>query len=179
MLILFAAMPFCAAGGIFGHFVVGQPMSLFSQMGIVAAAGVAVNDNLVLIDYVHRLRKKGMSAVDAIIEAGTRRFRPILLTSITTFVGLLPLMMERSIQAQWLIPIAIGLAFGVMFALFVTLFLVPALYGMGADFKRFCIYLFSGKRRMSFYSERGVSVQPEQNSTDEPGDLPSPQPNSA
>ena len=179
MLILFAAMPFCAAGGIFGHFVVGQPMSLFSQMGIVAAAGVAVNDNLVLIDYVHRLRKKGMSAVDAIIEAGTRRFRPILLTSITTFVGLLPLMMERSIQAQWLIPIAIGLAFGVMFALFVTLFLVPALYGMGADFKRFCIYLFSGKRRMSFYSERGVSVQPEQNSTDEPGDLPSPQQNSA
>jgi predicted RND superfamily exporter protein len=86
----------------------------------------------------------------ALIEAGTRRFRPILLTSLTSFVGLLPLMMERSIQAQFLIPIAVGLAFGVLFALLVTLFFVPALYGIGADIKRFFGYLFCGKPRPRF-----------------------------
>ena len=155
-LILFAAVPFCATGGILGHFIGGQSLSIFSFMGIVAAAGVAVNDNLVLIDYVHKLREKGMSGMDALVEAGARRFRPILLTSITTFVGLLPLMMERSIQAQWLVPIGVGLAYGVLFALFVTLFLVPCLYGLGADVKRFFQYLFSGKKRMTFHKELSV-----------------------
>ena len=154
-LILFAAVPFCVTGGILGHFVIGQPIGLFSFMGIVAAAGVAVNDNLVLIDYVHKLRDRGMSGMEALVEAGARRFRPILLTSLTTFVGLLPLMMEKSIQAQWLIPIGIGLAYGVLFALFVTLFLVPALYAIGADVKRFVLYLVSGKKRMAFHKEYG------------------------
>ena len=136
MLILLAAMPFCFTGAIVGHLLMGHPLSLMSYLGISAAAGVAVNDNLVLLDYVHKLRAKGMDGAQALIEAGTKRFRPILLTSLTTFVGLLPLMMERSIQAQWLIPIGIALAFGVLFALFVTLFFVPALYGIGADIKR-------------------------------------------
>jgi len=136
LLILLAAMPFCFTGAIVGHLLMGQPLSLMSYLGISAAAGVAVNDNLVLLDYVHKLRDKGMDGAQALIEAGTKRFRPILLTSLTTFVGLVPLMMERSIQAQWLIPIGIALAFGVLFALFVTLFFVPALYGIGADVKR-------------------------------------------
>jgi len=136
MLILLAAMPFCFTGAIIGHLLMGHPLSLMSYLGISAAAGVAVNDNLVLLDYVHKLRAKGMDGAQALIEAGTKRFRPILLTSLTTFVGLVPLMMERSIQAQWLIPIGIALAFGVLFALFVTLFFVPALYGIGADIKR-------------------------------------------
>ena len=149
-LILLAAIPFCMTGAIVGHLFMGQSLGLFSYLGIMAAAGVAVNDNLVLIDYVHKLRSKGLSAADALIEAGTRRFRPILLTSITTFVGLLPLMMERSIQAQWLIPVAIGLAYGVAFALLVTLFFVPALYGIGADIRRFFGYLISGKRQEAF-----------------------------
>ncbi|MEM6411842.1 MAG: efflux RND transporter permease subunit [Pseudomonadota bacterium] len=149
-LILFAAIPFCFTGAVVGHLVFGTPIGLFSYLGIMAAAGVAVNDNLVLIDYVHKLRAKGLSAADALVEAGTRRFRPILLTSLTTFVGLLPLMMERSIQAQWLIPVAIGLAFGVMFALLVTLFFVPALYGIGADIRRFFGYLISGRRQDTF-----------------------------
>ncbi|MEO1405873.1 MAG: efflux RND transporter permease subunit, partial [Pseudomonadota bacterium] len=152
-LILLAAIPFCLTGAIVGHLVMDTPLGLFSYLGIMAAAGVAVNDNLVLIDYVHKLRAKGLSAADALIEAGTRRFRPILLTSVTTFVGLLPLMMERSIQAQWLIPVAIGLAYGVMFALLVTLFFVPALYGIGADIRRFYGYLVSGKRRDSFAAQ--------------------------
>jgi len=109
------------------HMTMGATMSLLSILGMFAAAGVAVNDNLVLLDYVHRLREQGMDGAEALVQAGTRRFRPILLTSLTTFVGLLPLLTEKSLQAQWLIPIGISLAFGVLFALFVTLFFVPAL----------------------------------------------------
>ena len=127
-----------------------RTMSLLSILGMFAAAGVAVNDNLVLLDYVHRLREKGLEGADALIEAGTKRFRPILLTSLTTFVGLLPLLMERSLQAQWLIPIGISLAFGVLFALFVTLYFVPALYGIGADIRRWFAYVIKGKPRIPF-----------------------------
>jgi multidrug efflux pump subunit AcrB len=150
LLILLAAMPFCFTGAIVGHLLMGQPLSLMSYLGISAAAGVAVNDNLVLLDYVHKLRDKGMDGAQALIEAGTKRFRPILLTSLTTFIGLVPLMMERSIQAQWLIPIGIALAFGVLFALFVTLFFVPALYGIGADIKRGFARLVLRRPRQNF-----------------------------
>ena len=128
----------------------GATMSLLSILGMFAAAGVAVNDNLVLLDYVHRLRAQGMDGAQALVEAGTRRFRPILLTSLTTFVGLFPLLMEKSLQAQWLIPIGISLAFGVLFALFVTLFFVPALYGIGADIRRGMIYLIKGTPQAKF-----------------------------
>lgn len=152
LLILLAAIPFCAMGGIIGHLVLGYTMSIFSILGIVAAAGVAVNDNLVLIDYVNRLRRTGMGGAKALVEAGVARFRPILLTSLTTFVGLMPLMMERSIQAKFLIPIGIGLAFGVAFALLVTLFFVPALYGLGADLERHVVGAWTGKRRRNFSS---------------------------
>jgi len=145
ILILLAAIPFCYCGMIIGHLVFGASMSLLSILGMFAAAGVAVNDNLVLLDYVQRLRAKGMDGAQALIEAGTRRFRPILLTSLTTFIGLLPLLSETSLQAQWLVPIGISLAFGVLFALFVTLFFVPALYGIGADIRRFFAYLVTGK----------------------------------
>ena len=127
-------------------------MSVLSMLGMFAAAGVAVNDNLVLLDYVHRLREKGMDGAEALVVAGTRRFRPILLTSLTTFIGLLPLLSEKSLQAQWLIPIGISLAFGVLFALFVTLFFVPALYAIGADIRRFFIYLVKGRPQERFSS---------------------------
>ena len=116
----------------------------------MAAAGVAVNDNLVLIDYINKLREKGMDGAEALVEAGTKRFRPILLTSVTTFVGLLPLMMEQSIQAKYLVPVGVGLSFGVLFALFVTLFLVPSLYSIGADIRRFFIYLVTSKKQPVF-----------------------------
>jgi multidrug efflux pump subunit AcrB len=112
-------------------------MAIFSYFGIAAAAGVVVNDNLVLMDYCNRLRAKGMSARDAIVEAGVVRFRPILLTSVTTIVGLTPMMLERSIQAAFLIPIVVSLAFGVFFAFFVTLLMVPSLYGIGLDIGAF------------------------------------------
>ena len=108
-------------------------IAIFSYFGIAAAAGVVVNDNLVLIDYTNRLRDKGMEPIEAIVEAGVARFRPILLTTVTTIVGLLPMMFERSIQAKFLIPIVIALSFGVFIAFFVTLLMVPALYAMGLD----------------------------------------------
>lgn len=150
LLILLAAMPFCFTGAVLGHMVMGLPISVLSYLGISAAAGVAVNDNLVLIDYVHKLRDSGMDGAEALIEAGTKRFRPILLTSLTTFVGLVPLMLERSLQAQWLVPIGVALAFGVLFALFVTLFFVPALYGIGADIRRFFVGLIKRQKQPKF-----------------------------
>jgi len=162
ILILLAAIPFCYCGMIMGHLVMGYTMSLLSTLGMFAAAGVAVNDNLVLLDYVHRLREKGMSGAEALVEAGVRRFRPILLTSLTTFVGLMPLLMEKSLQAQWLIPIGISLAFGVFFALFVTLFFVPALYGIGADIRRYFIYVVKGRPQEKFSAglDRNEDVVP-------------------
>jgi multidrug efflux pump subunit AcrB len=132
MLIL-VAMPYAFVGAIVGHAVLGMTMAIFSYFGIAAAAGVVVNDNLVLMDYCNRLRDQGMSRREAIIEAGVARFRPILLTSVTTIVGLTPMMLERSIQAAFLQPIVVALAFGVFFAFFVTLLMVPSLYGIGLD----------------------------------------------
>ncbi len=168
ILILLAAIPFCYTGAIFGHLIMGHSMSILSSLGIFAAAGVAVNDNLVLLDYVHKLREKGMDGAEALVEAGTRRFRPILLTSLTTFIGLMPLLLERSIQAQWLIPIGISLAFGVLFALFVTLFFVPALYGIGADIRRGMIYLITGQPQPKF----SASISPKNLGEGDRGSLP-------
>ena len=132
-LLIMVAIPFAYMGAVYGHFIFGMNMTLFSYFGIGAAAGVVVNDNLVLVDYMNRLRAKGVDAYTAVVEAGVARFRPILLTTITTFVGLMPMMLDRTIQAQFLQPTVIGLAFGVFFAIFVTLILVPALYGIGED----------------------------------------------
>jgi len=158
ILILFAAIPFCFCGMVLGHLVMGKAMSMFSILGMFAAAGVAVNDNLVLIDYMHRLRDKGIDGAQALVEAGTRRVRPILLTSLTTFIGLLPLLFDRSLQAQSLVPIGISLAFGVLFALFVTLFFVPALYAIGADIKGNLAYGWTGVRKPKFAAQ----IQPAQ-----------------
>jgi multidrug efflux pump subunit AcrB len=136
-ILILVAMPYAFVGAIFGHTAMGLTMAIFSYFGIAAAAGVVVNDNLVLMDYCNRLRDKGLSAREAIIEAGVVRFRPILLTSVTTIVGLSPMLFERSIQAAFLIPIVVSLAFGVFFAFFVTLLMVPSLYGIGLDIDGF------------------------------------------
>ena len=136
-ILILVAMPYAFIGAIFGHSVLGLTMAIFSYFGIAAAAGVVVNDNLVLMDYCNRLRDKGMDAREAIIEAGVVRFRPILLTSVTTIVGLTPMMLERSIQAAFLQPVVVALAFGVFFAFFVTLLMVPSLYGIGLDIGAF------------------------------------------
>jgi multidrug efflux pump subunit AcrB len=136
-ILILIAMPYAFVGAVVGHAVLGMTMAIFSYFGIAAAAGVVVNDNLVLMDYCNRLHDKGMSKREAIIEAGVARFRPILLTSVTTIVGLTPMMLERSIQAAFLQPIVIALAFGVFFAFFVTLLMVPSLYGIGLDINDF------------------------------------------
>lgn len=132
-LLILLAMPYAFVGAIWGHSVMGLTMAIFSYFGIAAAAGVVVNDNLVLMDQCNRLVAKGMAAREAIVEAGVNRFRPILLTSLTTIVGLMPMMMERSIQAAFLQPVVVALSFGVFMAFFVTLLMVPALYGIGID----------------------------------------------
>ncbi|MEM7003446.1 MAG: efflux RND transporter permease subunit [Pseudomonadota bacterium] len=132
-LLVMIAVPFGFMGAIYGHLLFGVSMALFSYFGIGAAAGVVINDNLVLVDYIGRLRKQGKDAMEAVIDSGVARFRPILLTTLTTFVGLMPIMAERSTDAQFLKPAVLSLAFGVLFALFVSLFLVPALYCIGID----------------------------------------------
>jgi multidrug efflux pump subunit AcrB len=132
-ILILIAMPYAFVGAIVGHSILGLTMAIFSYFGIAAAAGVVVNDNLVLMDYCNRLKDKGMTAREAIVEAGVVRFRPILLTSVTTIVGLTPMLLERSMQAAFLKPIVVSLAFGVFFAFFVTLLMVPSLYGIGLD----------------------------------------------
>ena len=149
-ILILSAIPFGFMGAVFGHVIMGLEFSLFSYFGIGAAAGVVVNDNLVLVDFVNRLRNEGVGAARALIEAGVARFRPILLTTVTTFIGVLPLMADNSIQAKFLIPTAAGLAWGVAFALFVTLFFVPALYAAGVDVSRLARSIWSGKKLPSF-----------------------------
>ena len=119
------AVPFGVIGALLGHIIMGLTPSYLSVFGMLALAGVTVNDSLVLVDYINRCRKEGLSLPDAVLKAGARRFRPIMLTSLTTFAGLLPLMLERSLQAQFLIPMAVSLGFGVVFATTITLFLIP------------------------------------------------------
>ena len=130
-LLVLTAVPFGIMGAIFGHMILNWEISMFSLMGVIACAGVVVNDNLVLIDRINQLRAAGHGLVDALLQAGEDRFRPIILTSLTTFVGLLPIMSETSMQAQFLIPMVTSLAFGVLFATGVTLLLVPSLYLLG------------------------------------------------
>ena len=108
-------------------------------MGVLALSGVVVNDSLVLVDYINRKRAEGISVFNAVYAAGGRRFRPVLLTSLTTFVGLMPLLFEKSTQAQFLIPMAVSLGFGILFATIITLFLVPINYLIMEDIKRYCI----------------------------------------
>ena len=127
-LVIMSAIPFGFIGAIAGHMIMGFELSIISMLGIVALTGVVVNDSLVLIDAANRARGEGKSAWDAIVLGGTRRLRPILLTSMTTFLGLAPMIIETSMQARFLIPMAISLGFGVLFATFIILLLVPALY---------------------------------------------------
>jgi multidrug efflux pump subunit AcrB len=139
-LIVMSVIPFSLTGAIWGHYWFGLDISLMSGFGLIAAAGVVINDSLVMTDYVNQVRRNGVSIKDAVIEAGCARFRAILLTSITTFAGVLPIMFETSLQAKFVTPMAVALGFAVMFATLITLILVPCLYiilmDIGALFKR-------------------------------------------
>ena len=144
-LLLMMALPFAYCGAIFGLAIFNTPMAMFAFFGIAAAAGVVINDNLVLIDYVNRRRDEGAGAIQALVDAGVSRFRPILLTSVTTFVGILPLLAVRSVQAQFLKPMIVSLACAVAFAIFVSLFMVPALYAVGVEIGRIFRWTWGGK----------------------------------
>ena len=135
-IIIMSAIPFAYMGAVFGHQMLGIPLDMFSFFGMGAAAGVVVNDNLVLIDYILKREEQGDDRFTAIINAAKNRFRPILLTTLTTFVGLFPIIIETSQAAAFLKPSVISLAFGVFFAFFVSLILVPALYLIGDDWGR-------------------------------------------
>ena len=126
--IVMSAIPFGVVGAMWGHIIMGVDLSMLSFFGIVALAGVVINDSLVLVDFINKERQQGISLHDAIRDAGLARFRPILLTSVTTFAGLTPLLLETSPQAQFMIPMAISLAFGVVFGTVITLILVPLIY---------------------------------------------------
>jgi multidrug efflux pump subunit AcrB len=127
-IIIMAAIPFGLVGAIFGHLVMGMQFTMISIFGIVALSGIVVNDSLILIDFINRAVGDGMDVEDAVVESGRARFRAVLLTSLTTVAGLLPLLLERSFQAQFLIPMAVSISFGLMAATVLTLLYVPCLY---------------------------------------------------
>ena len=136
------AVPFGIVGSVWGHALMGLNLSVLSLFGMLALAGIVVNDSLVMVDYINTKRLEGVPLRQAVMDAGSRRFRPIILTSITTFVGLIPLMFETSIQAQFLIPMAVSLGFGILFATAITLILIPCAYMLGEESKGFILKLF-------------------------------------
>jgi len=136
-LVIMSVIPFGLIGAVVGHLALGLAFSMFSIFGLVALAGVVVNDSLIMIDFVNSARREGRSPRDAVIESGQQRFRAIILTSLTTAAGLMPIMLEKSVQAQFVIPMAVSLSFGIIFATVITLFLVPSLYLLQLDFGAF------------------------------------------
>ncbi|WP_440905733.1 efflux RND transporter permease subunit [Catenovulum sp. SX2] len=134
-LIIMTVIPFGVIGAMFGHMLLSMDLSSQSVFGIIAASGVVINDSLVMVDFVNKARQRGLSIKQAVIESGGRRFRAIMLTSLTTFIGLIPIISETSLQAKIVIPMAVSLAFGVLFATFITLIMIPCLYIALEDIK--------------------------------------------
>lgn len=139
-LIIMSVIPFGMIGAALGHYIQGISLNVLSLCGIIALAGVVVNDSLIMVDFVNQARRAGHRMKDAVISAGTQRFRAIVLTSLTTFLGLVPILLEKSLQAKIVIPMATSLAFGILFSTLVTLILVPCLYLVLEDIKRFFVW---------------------------------------
>ncbi|NNC99517.1 MAG: efflux RND transporter permease subunit [Gammaproteobacteria bacterium] len=137
-LIVMSIIPFSAVGAILGHVIVGYDLSILSLVGMMALLGVVVNDSLVLVDYINQQRRKGVAVFDAVLTSGTTRFRPVILTSLTTFAGLTPLLLDGSTQAEFLKQMAISLGFGILFATAITLIIVPVNYLLGYQIKHGC-----------------------------------------
>jgi len=156
-LIIMSVIPFGMIGAVVGHFVMGMPISILSLFGIIALAGVVVNDSIILVDYINKGKEQAKKLHDLVVDAGCARFRAIILTSLTTFVGLTPIMLERSMQAQMVIPMAISLGFGILFATVITLLLVPCLYLVLDDVKRF----FAGRKKTEEHERDSVAKKPE------------------
>jgi multidrug efflux pump subunit AcrB len=132
-LVIMSVIPFGLIGAVIGHIVMGKAVSMFSLFGLVALSGVVVNDSLIMVDFVNKAREAGVPLRQAVVDSGTQRFRAIILTSFTTAAGLMPIMLETSVQAQYMIPMAISLSFGIIFATAITLFLIPSLYILQID----------------------------------------------
>lgn len=135
-LLIMSVIPFGVTGAFLGHLLLGMDVSLFSAVGIIGLVGVVVNDSLVLVDFINHYIDEGHDWQSAVLEAGPVRFRAVMLTSLTTFIGLLPIQLETSIQAQFVKPMATSVAFGIFFSTAVTLFLVPTLFYVGQDLRR-------------------------------------------
>jgi multidrug efflux pump subunit AcrB len=152
--IIMMAIPFGLIGAILGHLVMGIEFTMVSIFGIVALSGIVVNDSLILIDFINRAVRNGADINQAVVESGKDRFRPVLLTSVTTIAGLFPLLLERSFQAQFLIPMAVSICFGLLAATVLTLLYVPALYLIVQD----VIHLFSRGKRVGEVGEQIAEV---------------------
>ncbi|MBB3167765.1 efflux RND transporter permease subunit [Simiduia aestuariiviva] len=135
-LMIMSVIPFGLIGAMIGHIIMGLDMSVMSVFGLIAVAGVVVNDSLVMVDYVNNARREGIPITQAVLDAGCRRFRAIILTSLTTFIGVFPILLETSMQAKIVIPMAVSLAFGVLFATLITLVMIPCLYVAGGDIRK-------------------------------------------
>jgi multidrug efflux pump subunit AcrB len=151
--IIMMAIPFGLIGAILGHLIMGIEFTIVSIFGIVALSGIVVNDSLILIDFINRALRSGIDVNQAVIESGKARFRPVLLTSVTTIAGLFPLLLERSFQAQFLIPMAVSICFGLLIATVLTLLYVPALYLIVADVKN----VFTGREQRQLNVASGLS----------------------
>ncbi|MGO4892436.1 efflux RND transporter permease subunit [Flavobacterium sp. W21_SRS_FM6] len=127
-IIVMSVIPFGMIGAVMGHWIMGMDLTIMSLLGMLALIGVVVNDSLVLVDFINKKRSEGLPLMEAVASAGVVRFRPIMLTSLTTFIGLMPLLFEKATQAQFLIPMAVSLGFGIIFATFITLLMVPVNY---------------------------------------------------
>ncbi|OQX10940.1 MAG: acriflavine resistance protein B [Thiothrix lacustris] len=157
-LVVMSVIPFSIIGALGGHLLMGMDLSISSMFGLLALFGVAVNDALVMVDRINQKLREGFAVADAVREAGVARFRPILLTSLTTFAGMTPLILDKTTQAQFLIPMAVTLGFGIMFATFLALYLVPALYLMGGDVRELPAKLFSKSHKIAKTSAKDSMV---------------------
>jgi multidrug efflux pump subunit AcrB len=140
--VVMSAIPLGFVGAVLGHMVMGLHLTVLSMFGFVALAGVAVNDNLVLVDFINRAKRSGIPEIEAVRQAGRKRFRPILITSLSTFIGLTPLLLEKSLQAQFLIPMAASLGFGVLYSTVTSLLVVPSVYLAAGDIRNFFGWLY-------------------------------------
>ena len=134
-LVVMSIIPFGMIGAVIGHWIMAMELTIMSLLGMLALIGVVVNDSLVLVDFINKKRSEGLDLMEAVKTAGVARFRPVMLTSLTTFIGLMPLLFEKATQAQFLIPMAVSLGFGIIFATFITLLLVPVNYMLMARFQ--------------------------------------------
>jgi multidrug efflux pump subunit AcrB len=166
--IIMMAIPFGLIGAVFGHLVMGMEFTIISIFGIVALSGIVVNDSLILIDFINRAVRSGIDVEAAVVESGKARFRPVLLTSITTIAGLLPILTETSFQAQFLIPMAISICFGLLAATCLTLLYVPALYLIVRDVRNSVVARFRrAEEGPGFAGERGHTAVDRDPTTEE------------